>query len=214
LSGGGDDVQQKYTARAVRYDLAVGRGSSHRDENETANESDNDAFAEEMRDVVPLSPDPRGRIAAPKSDGARPRKAPDDEAYDELGALVAGQGAFDITATDEYVEGLGPGVDRRLLKKLRDGEFAVQGHLDLHGHTSAEARPEVERFLDGARAAQKRCVLIIHGRGHGSKEGVPVLKERLQGWLSRGRIGKGVLAFCTARPADGGAGAVYVLLRR
>jgi DNA-nicking Smr family endonuclease len=57
-------------------------------------------------------------------------------------------------------------------------------------------------------------VLIIHGRGLHSKESVPVLKERLKVWLSRGRIGKSVLAFVTARPSDGGAGAVYVLLRR
>jgi DNA-nicking Smr family endonuclease len=57
-------------------------------------------------------------------------------------------------------------------------------------------------------------VLIIHGRGHNSREGIPVLKERLQVWLTRGRIGRHVLAFATARPQDGGAGAVYVLLRR
>jgi DNA-nicking Smr family endonuclease len=57
-------------------------------------------------------------------------------------------------------------------------------------------------------------VLIIHGRGRRSKDQIPVLKERLKVWLSRGRVGRGVLAFCTARPADGGAGALYVLLRK
>jgi DNA-nicking Smr family endonuclease len=90
----------------------------------------------------------------------------------------------------------------------------VQAHLDLHGLVSDEARPAVEKFLLRARADGRRCVLIIHGRGHGSKEGIPVLKERLKVWLTRGRIGRGVLAFCTARPTDGGAGAVYVLLRK
>jgi DNA-nicking Smr family endonuclease len=56
-------------------------------------------------------------------------------------------------------------------------------------------------------------VLIVHGRGLGSKDNVPVLKEKLTAWLTRGAIGRHVLAFTSARPWDGGTGAVYVLLR-
>ena len=179
--------------------------------------AEEDVFADEMRGVAPLDPDPRGRIlggAAP-SPTARPRRVDDEsEAYAALADLVEGNGAFDISATDEYIEGLGPGIDKRLLRKLRAGDYAVQAHLDLHGFTSEEARVEVEKFLTAARKDGRRTVLIIHGRGHGSKEGIPVLKERLKVWLTRGRIGHGVLAFCTARPTDGGAGAVYVLLRK
>ena len=180
---------------------------------------DEEVFAEEMRGVAQLRPDPRGRISglggtvAPPS-AARRARNDDAEAYAELADLVEGAGVFDITATDEYVEGLAPGIDKRLLRKLRAGDYALQAHLDLHGLISEEARVEVEKFLVGARSDGRRCVLIIHGRGHNSKEGVPVLKERLKVWLTRGRIGHGVLAFCTARPADGGAGAVYVLLRK
>jgi DNA-nicking Smr family endonuclease len=178
---------------------------------------DEDVFAEEMRGVAQLQPDPRGRVvggAAPPPAAPRRRLDDESEAYAELADLVEGAGVFDITATDEYVEGIGPGIDKRLLRKLRAGDYAVQAHLDLHGFTSEEARPEVEKFLDGARKDGRRCVLVIHGRGHNSKEGIAVLKERLKVWLTRGRISKGVLAFCTARPADGGAGAVYVLLRK
>jgi len=174
-------------------------------------------FADAMAGVQPLEPDPRGRLGAPEP-SPRPRvsrrEEEDAEAYAMLADLVEGVGPFDISATDEYIEGIGPGIDRRILKKLKRGDYAVQAHLDLHGLTSEEARVEVERFLDAARAANRRCVLLIHGRGHNSKEGVPVLKERLKVWLTRGRIGHAVLAFATARPADGGAGAVYVLLRR
>jgi len=183
-------------------------------------EAEEQVFADEMRGVAPLDPDPRGRVlggAAPSSTvgAARPRRVDDEsEAYAALADLVEGHGAFDISATDEYIEGLGPGIDKRLLKKLRAGDYAVQAHLDLHGLTSEEARVEVEKFLIAARKDGRRTVLIIHGRGHGSKEGIPVLKERLKVWLTRGRIGQGVLAFCTARPTDGGAGAVYVLLRK
>jgi DNA-nicking Smr family endonuclease len=179
--------------------------------------SDEDLFAEEMRGVGALRPDPRGRVvggAAPAPSAPRRRLDDESEAYAALADLVEGTGLFDISATDEYIEGIGPGIDKRLLRKLRAGDYAVQAHLDLHGHTSDEARVEVEKFLTAARGDGKRCVLIIHGRGHGSKEGIPVLKERLKVWLTRGRIGHGVLAFCTARPTDGGAGAVYVLLRK
>jgi DNA-nicking Smr family endonuclease len=179
--------------------------------------SDEEVFAEEMRGVAQLPADPRGRVlggAAPPATGLRRRVDDEAEAYAELADLVEGAGTFDITATDEYIEGLAPGIDKRLLRKLRAGDYAVQSHLDLHGLTSDEARPEVEKFLVAARNEGRRCVLIIHGRGHGSKEGIPVLKERLKVWLTRGRIGRGVLAFCTARPTDGGAGAVYVLLRK
>jgi len=179
--------------------------------------SDEDLFAEEMRGVGALPADPRGRVvggAAPPPTAPRRRLDDESEAYAALADLVEGTGHFDISATDEYIEGIGPGIDKRLLRKLRAGDYAVQAHLDLHGHTSEEARVEVEKFLTVARSDGKRCVLIIHGRGHGSKEGIPVLKERLKVWLTRGRIGRGVLAFCTARPTDGGAGAVYVLLRK
>ncbi|NOK04382.1 MULTISPECIES: Smr/MutS family protein [Myxococcus] len=136
------------------------------------------------------------------------------EALAQLSELVAGQGDFDFTGTDECIEGAGPGIDRNLLRALRRGDFAIQGQLDLHGKTQNEARDALERFLGDSRRAKKRCVLVVHGRGLNSKDQIPVLKERLKGWLSEKRIGRMVLAFATARPQDGGTGAVYVLLRR
>lgn len=179
--------------------------------------TDERAFEDEMQGVMRLEPDPRGRLGGPPPSPPKPlrgREREEAEAYAQLADLVAGAGAFDISDTDEFIEGIAPGMDRRILKKLRKGDYAMEGHLDLHGLVSEEARVEVERFLDEARKQGKRCVLLIHGRGLNSKEGIPVLKERLQVWLTRGRIAKGVLAFSTARPCDGGAGAVYVLLRK
>ncbi|HZH14073.1 MAG TPA: Smr/MutS family protein, partial [Archangium sp.] len=107
-----------------------------------------------------------------------------------------------------------PGVDARLLRSLRRGDFSLQGRLDLHGMTQAEAKGAVDRFLNESRRAHKRCVLIVHGRGLNSQDQIPVLKQSIRVWLSQKSIGKTVLAFATARPQDGGAGAVYVLLRR
>jgi DNA-nicking Smr family endonuclease len=131
-----------------------------------------------------------------------------------LSDLVAGAARFDITDTREYIEGAVVGLDPRLLRRLRRGDFAWQAHLDLHGMTAQEARPEVDRFLAEAVRLGHRCVLVVHGRGRNSKDQTPVLKERLKTWLARGASARIVLAFATARPCDGGAGALYVLLRR
>ncbi len=90
----------------------------------------------------------------------------------------------------------------------------MQGVIDLHGLTRQEARELLPRFISRSRAQRRRCVLIVHGRGLNSKDQIPVLKESLKVWLSRGTLSRSVLAFCTARPNDGGAGAVYALLRK
>lgn len=136
------------------------------------------------------------------------------EALAQLSEMVASQGEFDVADTEEYIEGSAPGVDRNLLRTLRRGDFSVQGRLDLHGMTQVEARDAVERFLSESRRSRKRCVLLVHGRGLNSRDSIPVLKQQVKAWLSQKRIGQMVLAFATARPQDGGAGAVYVLLRR
>jgi DNA-nicking Smr family endonuclease len=132
----------------------------------------------------------------------------------ELADLCGGDGPFDIADTDEYIEGTAEGIDRRLLKRLRAGDYAVQAHVDLHGATREEARDRVARFILDSRRAGRRCVLIVHGRGIHSKDQVPVLKQAVRTWLERGQIARSVLAFASARPSDGGVGAVYVLLRR
>lgn len=139
---------------------------------------------------------------------------PDLDALKELEALVSGEAPFDIADSDEYIEGRVSGLDPALVRKLRRGEFSVQAHLDLHGKSRSEAKGEVDAFLRRSREQGKRCVLLVHGRGLHSKDQVPVLKEALRSWLATARFGRHVLAFATARPADGGAGAIYVLLRK
>lgn len=161
---------------------------------------------EQLTDRSGEPPPPNPRLPEIINDNA--------EALAELAELVAGQGDFDFSGTDEYIEGAAPGIDARLLRSLRRGDFSPQGRLDLHGMTQAEAKGAVDRFLNESRRAHKRCVLIVHGRGLNSKDQIPVLKESIRVWLSQKSIGKTVLAFATARPQDGGAGAVYVLLRR
>jgi DNA-nicking Smr family endonuclease len=172
------------------------------------------AFAAAMADVRPLRADSRVDAPAPAALTTRAKIDEDAETLAELSDLVAGNGHFDISDSTEYVEGAVFGLDPRILRRLRRGEFAYQAMIDLHGMSAATARVEVERFITDALAKGHRQVLIVHGRGRNSKDNVPVLKERLKSWLARGRIGRGILAFTSARPADGGAGALYVLLRR
>ncbi|MBX3027730.1 Smr/MutS family protein [bacterium] len=168
-----------------------------------------------MRGVQPLAATARQRVAPPPpATTTHPVTDEDAEALAELSDLVGGTGSFDLANSIEFIEGAANGVDRRLVRRLRAGDFAYQSHLDLHGMTAEEARGAVDRFLKSAQQQGQRCVLIVHGRGLNSKDQVPVLKTRLATWLARGSWARLVLAFTSARPCDGGAGALYVLLRR
>jgi DNA-nicking Smr family endonuclease len=171
-------------------------------------------WAEALQGARPIE---RGadRVAPPPPRGAEGEVwHPDLDAIDALRALVSGDAPFDLADTDEFIEGRVAGMDQNVVRKLRRGEFAIQGHIDLHGLTRDEAKREVDAFLRSSRAAGKRCVLVVHGRGLHSKDQLPVLKDALRTWLATGRFARHVLAFATARPVDGGAGAIYVLLRR
>jgi len=145
---------------------------------------------------------------------APPELDPDLEAYDELRALVTGEVPFDIADSDEFIEGHARGLDPRVVRRLRRGELAVQAHVDLHGLLKDEAKLELEAFLARSRQQGRRCVLVVHGRGLHSKDQVPVLKEALKRWMHTARFSRHVLGFSTARPHDGGAGAIYVLLKK
>jgi len=155
-----------------------------------------------------IRPGPRALSVAPV------RLDPELEAYDELRALVTGEVAFDIADTDEFIEGHARGLDANVVRKLKRGDFAIQDHLDLHGLLKGEARTELEAFLGKSRQSGKRCVLVVHGRGLHSRDQVPVLKDALKRWMATARFARHVLAFASARPHDGGGGAVYVLLKR
>lgn len=103
------------------------------------------------------------------------------------------------------------GLQLSVIRRLRRGHYRVGAELDLHGMIVVEARAAVSAFIADARAGNRRCVRIIHGKGLRSRNRGPVLKMHLAKWLRRR---DDVLAFCSARPIDGGTGAVYVLLRR
>lgn len=103
-----------------------------------------------------------------------------------------------------------PGVGPDTLRRLRQAFWPVGAELDLHGHTADKARDALARFIEQSRACGTRCVRVIHGVGHGSARGQPVLRAKVAAWLSQL---PGIQAFATAPPAHGGRGAVMVLLR-
>ena len=103
------------------------------------------------------------------------------------------------------------GVDRREIRKLKKGEYIARDRRDLHGMTAADALASVGRFIENSQHSGHRCVCIVHGRGLHSKDNPPILKTRVREYL---RSHRSVLAYADAPGSDGGAGAVYVLLRK
>ncbi|MFM2110875.1 MAG: hypothetical protein EB021_03930 [Gammaproteobacteria bacterium] len=102
------------------------------------------------------------------------------------------------------------GIQDAVMRRLRRGHYRVESELDLHGLTVPEAKQALRDFLSRVIARQSRCVRIIHGKGLGSGPRGPVLKKAVNVILRRTDA---VVAFCTARPVDGGTGAIYVLLQ-
>jgi DNA-nicking Smr family endonuclease len=163
-------------------------------------------FQDAVRGVRPLrqhAPVPRPPRTAPHARFAR---------ADRAAVLKESLGGADVDpelASGEELVFLRPQVQPAVLRKLRRGEFRVQREIDLHGLTVAQAKAALREFLIEAIEAQAHCVRIIHGKGLRSGHRGPVLKAAVNAVLRRTGA---VLAYVSARPVDGGTGAVYVLL--
>jgi DNA-nicking Smr family endonuclease len=142
-----------------------------------------------------------------------PAAIPRQRQRDERAALAESIEAPELI--DLHLEGgdeaawLKPGMSPSVLRDMRRGRWVVQAQLDLHGMNRDEARRHVGRFLAECLSRNRRCLRIVHGKGLRSPGREPVLKKLVLGWLAQRRE---VLAFCEARPVDGGAGAVVVLI--
>lgn len=158
-------------------------------------DDDRDLFREAMRGVRPLAPTaakpPHVTRSKPPFRPGRPEPSP-------------------TPARQPPPTADGSGVQARLLQRLRRGRLRPEATLDLHGLNRHQAQLEVSHFLAAAQAAGRRCVLLIHGIGRGG-EARGVLRATVPAWLADHPE---VLASAPAQPADGGAGACYVLLRR
>lgn len=171
-------------------------------------DDDFDLFKRELQDVTPIEAnrvEPVRRKVAPVPGQ---RIADDARVLDELSD--ADPWDADVE-TGEELTFARPGVQQKLLRRLRRGQFSTAAELDLHGNTVAEAQEALAEFLSDCRIRGVRSVRIIHGKGLRSRDGRPVIKNKVARWL---RHRDEVVAFCSARPVDGGTGALYVLLKR
>jgi DNA-nicking Smr family endonuclease len=168
-------------------------------------------FREAVRDVKPLER-PAPAADHPAGRARRPRPAARFSRADRLAVLEESlrDDVIDpALASGEELVFHRAGIQASVLRKLRRGDYRVQGEIDLHGLTVAEAKQVLREFLAEALTRQWRCVRIIHGKGLRSGHRGPVLKGMVGTMLRK--LGP-VLAYVSARQVDGGTGAVYVLL--
>lgn len=186
-------------------------------EQASGEDSEEELFHQAMQDVQPLKNRGSGRQIVPKKQEAPSSSKPQDrdaESRQYLHDLVEGKVEFEIEFTSEFVQGNVKGLDPRIFRQLKAGHYSPQAHLDLHGFTAEIAWQQLIEFVKKSYLSGKRCLLLIPGRGKNSPQGRGVLREQLQQWLTRDPLKRVVLAFSTAQPEHGGAGALYILLRK
>lgn len=135
-----------------------------------------------------------------------------EEALEMLTSLVKYGEGFVISDTPEYIEGTGYRVRPEIARRLHQGEFSIQAHIDLHGMNVEEAESAFGDFIRDSIDRGRKGILVIHGRGLSSPAD-PVLKTKVVEWLTTGPWRKWVIAYSSARSCDGGTGATYVMLR-
>ncbi|CAN5556178.1 hypothetical protein BH10PSE16_BH10PSE16_38720 [soil metagenome] len=174
--------------------------------------AEKELFSRTVGRVVALPPQHRPGHKA-SLERARPAPIAEQLRLDELAVMQeALSDEFDVETllhTDETLSFRRPGIGADVVRKLRRGNWSIQRQLDLHGFRREDARNALGAFIRETSKAGLRCVRVVHGKGLGSPGKMPVLKGRVQSWLIQKQE---VLAFVQARPADGGAGALVVLL--
>jgi len=194
--------------RNVKAPAAPVMDAADEPEQEDAAARDAALWQDAVRGVVPK----RGERVAlfPKPPPPLPRQRERAEA-NVLAESLKATDDLDIAleGEDEDVY-LAPSVPRRTLTDLRRGRWVIQAELDLHGLTREEARLALNDFLDDCKRRDLRCLRVIHGKGLSSPGRQPVLRPLVRHWLIRHAA---ILAFCPAKPADGGSGALLLLLR-
>jgi DNA-nicking Smr family endonuclease len=179
-------------------------------------DTEQELFEQHMQGVEPLRETGRGREVhlhtPPRAGRVKPGRGGASQRY--LQDLIEGRVEFEIEWTKEYLQGNVLGLDPKIFRKLKSGQLSPEAHLDLHGFTTEQALIQLILFVKDHYLSGRRCLLIIPGRGKNSPHGKGVLREEIQAWLTRDPLRRVVLAFSTAQPQHGGAGALYILLRK
>ncbi|MDH5485644.1 MAG: Smr/MutS family endonuclease [Gammaproteobacteria bacterium] len=166
-------------------------------------DDDADLFKQLVGDIKPLKQD---RVSLRRKPAAI-KKRPQQNRHEIMDTL---SDDF-IPECGDYLEFMRPGIQKSLLKQIRNGKLGVEARLDLHGYTRDDARKNLLQFIADAQAQGCKLVCIVHGKGYNSEDGRPVLKAMVNKWLQQIEP---VLAFTSAQPKDGGSGAVYVLIKK
>jgi DNA-nicking Smr family endonuclease len=167
--------------------------------------NDKAEFREAMRDVKPLS---HTKVhSTPSIPKRRIRASSHDEENSNTLFPFSDYEKLDSVGKEDLLEFIRPGMDYKILRKLRQGQYNIEAVLDLHGMNITTAREALGQFLLHCQRNGVRHVLMIHGKGYNNKA---ILKNKLNHWLRQTEY---VLAFRSANPRDGAAGALYVLLR-
>lgn len=202
------DLKQVKKAIEAQAKLAAER-QAERERAARQATADKDLFIKAAGAVQPLT-DKRQALLKKE----QPKPIPVQRERDEQAVLVeAISDEFDVSTlldADEQLSFRRPGIGPDVTRKLRRGDWAIQREIDLHGLRTDEARNALGQFIRDARKHGIRCVRVVHGKGLGSPGKTPVLKSRVHSWLVQK---KEVLAFVQAKPAEGGAGALIVLLQ-
>lgn len=165
-------------------------------------------FRAEMADAKPLRHNRRAPVKKAEPPVIRPA-SPIEGAFasERFSAMLEPE----LVGNEEMLGFRRAGIQHRQFAKLKSGRIHLEAELDLHGMTLLKAEPALAQFLDQCQQQRIRYIRIIHGKGWGSRDNKPVLKSKVNQWLRDSQM---VLAFCSATITDGGAGAVYVMLRR
>lgn len=198
-------LQQRLKERAA----AAAEAERQRRELAAQREREANVFRDAIGNVTPLKVPPRVLPEPARPEPIAQQRIADDEAVlrESLSDEFSIDTLLEVDETLSYARG---GIGPDVMKKLRGGGWVVQDQLDLHGLRVDEAREALGQFLRSAGKRGFRCVRIIHGKGLGSLNKKPVLKIKVRNWLVQKEE---VIAFCQARAADGGSGALMVLLK-
>tara|TARA_B100000989_G_C19533092_1_gene471498 strand:+ start:10763 stop:11305 length:543 start_codon:yes stop_codon:yes gene_type:complete len=171
-------------------------------------DKDKALFRDAMSGVTPNKPSGRVKREAPMPDNRNERR---QNATQHREVIYPTPSPEITVGAEDKLFFCRPGIQARQQKRLKQGQFPIEASLDLHRLTLSEAEASLNKFLGECLAREYRHIHIIHGKGLSTKESTPLLKNFLNNWL---REQDQVLAFASCKSKDGGAGAVYILLKR
>ncbi len=177
-------------------------------------DNDNDLFKKAMGDIKPIKQTKREPKPAPPKRITRRKQ---EEEYQATPGLDDHYSFFDPQSyqqgidADETISYYKQGLQEKQIRRLRQGKIRPEARLDLHHTRAGEVFELTDSFIQLSKTRNKRCLLIIHGKGFYSKDNTPLIKNMLNEWL---RIHPDVVAFQSALPRDGGTGAIYVLIKQ